>query len=56
MMRGMMKSTMTGPEVAKMRHELENMRLEKELADTVVAAFAVAGYPRRLALAAPAVW
>ena len=53
LMRGMMKSTMTGPEVQKMRHEIENMAIEKYLADTVAAAFAVAGYPRILMLSTP---
>ena len=53
MMRGMIKSTMTTDEVQKMRHERHNMAIEKDLADTVAAAFAVAGYPRMLMLASP---
>lgn len=53
LMRGMLKATMTTDEVQKMRHERENMAIEKDLADTVAAAFAVAGYPRMLMLAAP---
>lgn len=55
MLRGMMKSVMASPEVWKMQHERENIRLERELMDTVAAAYMVAGYPRRLALAAPVV-
>lgn len=53
MIRGMLKATMTGPEVQKMRHERENIAIEQDLADTVAAAFAVAGYPRMLMLSAP---
>lgn len=53
--RGMVKSTMPTAEVQKMRHERENMAIEKDLADTVAAAFAVAGYPRMLMLTAPVV-
>ena len=54
LIRGMLKSVMTGPEVAKMRDERENMRVEKDLQDIIAAAHAVAGFPRWLALPAPA--
>lgn len=53
LIRGMLKATMTTAEVQQMRYERENMAIEKDLADTVAAAFAVAGYPRMLMLAAP---
>lgn len=53
--RGMMKSTMTGPEVAQMRCERENMRLEREIMDTVAAAHMIAGFPQLLALPCPEV-
>lgn len=53
LIRGMLKATMTTAEVQKMRHERENMAIEKDLSDTVSAAFAVAGYPRHMQLTAP---
>jgi len=52
--RMMIKSTMTNAEVAKMRSERENIMVQRDLADTVAAAYAVAGFPRLLALPAPA--
>ena len=55
LIRGMLKATMTTAEVHKMRHERENMAIERKLSDTVAAAFAVAGYPRMLMLTAPEV-
>lgn len=55
LIRGMIKATMTTGEVIKMRDERENMRIEKDLQDTITAAHAVAGFPRWLALPAPVV-
>jgi len=53
LLRGMQKAVMTSAEVQKMRRERENMRLEQDLADTVAAAYMVAGFPRMLMLPAP---
>jgi len=53
LLRGMQKAVMTSTEVQKMRRERENMRLEQDLADTVAAAYMVAGFPRMLMLPAP---
>jgi len=50
--RMMIKATMSNAEVAKMRQERENIRIQKDLADTMAAAHAVAGFPRLLALPA----
>lgn len=53
LIRGMLKATMTTAEIQKMRHERENMALERKLSEDVATVWAVAGYPRRPALAAP---
>lgn len=55
MIRGMMKSVMSSAELQQMHYERENMRLERELELSMSAAWAVAGYPQRLALADPGV-
>lgn len=55
LIRWMLKATMTTAEVQKMRHERENMALERQLSEAVATVWAVAGYPRRPALAAPGV-
>ena len=55
LLRGMLKATMTTEEVQQMRYERENMALERKLSEAVATAWAVAGYPQRLALAAPGV-
>lgn len=55
LIRGMLKATMATAEVVQMRDERENMRIEKDLQDTIAAAHAVAGFPRWLALPAPVV-
>ena len=55
LIRGMLKATMTTAEVVQMRDERENMRIEKDLQDTIAAAHAVAGFTRWLALPAPVV-
>jgi len=51
----MLKSCMKTEEVQKMRAERENIRIQRDLADTMAAAHAVAGFPRLLALPAPGV-
>lgn len=48
--RGMLKATMSTAEVVQMRHERENMVLERKLSDAVAAVWMVAGFPRRLAI------
>lgn len=53
--RMMIKATMSNEEIHKMRQERENIRIQRDLADTVAAAHAVAGFPRLLALPAPGV-
>jgi len=55
LIRGMLKATMTTAEVQKMRYERENMELKRKLSEAVATAWAVAGYPRHLALTAPVV-
>lgn len=55
MIRGMMKAVMTSAEIQQMRNERENMRIERDLANSVAAAWAVAGYPRTLMLPVPEV-
>ena len=55
LIQGMIKATMTTAEVQKMRHERENMALERKLSEAMSAVWAVAGYPQRPALAAPVV-
>lgn len=55
LIKGMLKSIMTTAEVEKMRHERENMVLERQLSEAVATVWAVAGYPQRAMLAAPVV-
>jgi len=55
LIRMMAKSVMTTEELQKMRSERENIRVQKELSDSLSAAYAVAGFPRLLALPAPGV-
>jgi hypothetical protein len=46
--RVMIKTTMTTVEILQMRHERENMALQKRIESLVLAAHAIAGYPRHL--------
>lgn len=53
LVRGMLKATMPEAEVQRMRDERANMQLESDLANTVAAAHAVAGFPQRALLPVP---
>jgi len=53
--RMMLKAVMSNEELHKLRRERENIRIQRDLADIMAAAHAVAGFPRLLALPAPGV-
>ena len=52
LIRGMLKSTMSTAELVQMRHERDDMVLERKISDAVAGVWMVAGFPQRLALPA----